>query len=233
MDDDPQTLRYVRDALSEAGYEPIVTGDADEALLLVEEEKPHLVILDLLLADSNGIDLMKDIFGISDVPVIFLSVYGRDEVIARAFETGAADYIVKPFSPMELVARVTAALCIRRGGYGIESSAPYVHGDLSINYAERVVTVAGHPAQLTPIEYDLLAELSTNAGRVVRHGDLLHRVWNPRKPGNIQALRTQLRRLRRKLGDDANNPTYIFAEPGVGYRMPIGEEPSDEPPTAV
>ncbi|MXZ03010.1 MAG: response regulator [Chloroflexi bacterium] len=224
VDDDPQTLRYVRDALSEAGYTPIVTGDSDEALVLVKEERPQLVILDLLLADSNGIDLMEDIFDVADVPIIFLSVYGRDEVIARAFESGAADYIVKPFSPMELVARVKAALSRWNGGYGIESFEPYVHGDLIINYAERAVTVAGNPVQLTPREYDLLVELSANAGRVVKHGDLLHRVWNPKKPGNIHALRSQLRRLRRKLGDDASDPTYIFVQPRVGYRMPKPEQ---------
>ena len=107
VDDDPHTLRYVREALSRAGFEPIVTGDPKEVLRLVEDQRPNLVLLDLILPDSDGMDLMKDILVIDDVPVIFLSVYGQDQVIARAFELGAADYVVKPFSPTELVARIS------------------------------------------------------------------------------------------------------------------------------
>ena len=223
VDDDPQTLRYVRDALSGAGYTPMVTADPEEAIVLMEENRPQLALLDLMLGDSNGIDLMKDILVIADVPVIFLSVYGKDQVVARAFEEGAADYIVKPFSPMELIARITAALRRRAGGYEAEPAEPYVLGELSIDYAERRVTVAGSPVQVTPIEYDLLYELSIHAGRVVSHDNLLRRVWGMRSSGDLRALRTHLVRLRRKLGEDAGNPTYIFAEPRVGYRMARGD----------
>ena len=114
VDDDPQALRYVRDALSKLGYAPIVTADPEAVGHLIEAEKPHLVLLDLMLPGTDGIELMKGIFDIADVPVIFLSVYGQDDVIARAFDTGAADYVVKPFSPTELAARIRAAL--RRRG---------------------------------------------------------------------------------------------------------------------
>ena len=110
VDDDPQALRYVRTVLNRAGYEPIATGDPEEVPRLMEEEKPHLVLLDLVLPGSDGIELMNDIRNISDVPVIFLSVYGQDETIARAFDMGADDYVVKPFSPTELAARIRAAL---------------------------------------------------------------------------------------------------------------------------
>ena len=147
-------------------------------------------------------------------------MYGRDEVIVRALEAGATDYIVKPFSPTELVARVRAALRRRGRLDGVGFEEPYVLGDLTIDYRERRVTIAGRPVNLTPIEYDLLAELSAEAGRVVPHERLLRRVWSPGKPGNIRVLRTHLMRLRRKLGEDASSPRYIVAEPRVGYRMP-------------
>ena len=228
VDDDPQTLRYVRRALSSAGYDPIVTGDPEEALLLMGENRPRLVLLDMMLPGYDGIEVMRDIFGIASVPVLFISAYGRDEVIARAFEMGASDYIVKPFSPTELVARVGAALRRRDDPYRSEPSAPYVLGDLTIDYAERLVSVAGRPVQLTPMEYGLLSELSINGGRVVSHDQLLRRLWTPEKPGDVRALRTHLRRLRLKLGDDASDPSFIFAEPRVGYRMGKSEGQKQE-----
>ena len=220
VDDDPQALRYVRDALSRAGYAPIVTGDPKETLRLVEVEKPDLVILDLMLPGTDGIELMKDILEMADVPVIFLSAYGRDELIARAFDTGAVDYVVKPFSPTELSARIRAALRKREVS---EPSEPYVLGDLVVDYAERRVTLAGCPVELMAIEYRMLAELTANAGRVLTYEHLLERVWGERSSGDVRPMRTIVSKLRRKLGDDADNPTYIFTEPRVGYRMPRGE----------
>ena len=219
VDDDPMVLRSVRDALSTAGFRPMVTADPEEALLLMAEHSPRLALLDLMLPEHDGTELMGDILAVSRIPVIFLSAYGRDEVVARVLEQGATDYIVKPFSPTELVARVRAAL--RRFGEPErpEPAEPFVLGDLIIDYAQRKVTVAGNTAPLTPTEFDLLAELAAEAGRVVPHDRLLKRVWNPGKPGNLKVLRTHLMRLRRKLGDDAASPRYIFAEPRVGYRL--------------
>ena len=224
VDDDPQALKYIRDALSEAGFTPMVTPDPKDALLLTAEQKPHLVLLDLVLPDFDGIDLMKDILRMANVPVIFVSGYGRDQVIAQAFEKGATDYIVKPFSPTELIARVRAALRRQADSHRAEPSEPYVLGDLTIDYAERRVTVADQPVQLTAAEYELLFELSVNAGRVLTHDQLLRRVWGLTNSGDVRVIRTLVRRLRRKLGDDASSPTYIFAEPRVGYRMPKRQE---------
>ena len=220
VDDDPQALRYVRDALLKSGYTPVVTGDPEEALRLVGEEKPDLVLLDLMLPGTDGIELMKDILGASDVPVIFVSAYGRDELIARAFDMGAVDYVVKPFSPTELAARIRAAL---RKRAATEPSEPYVLGDLVIDYAERRVTLAGRPLPLIAMEYRLLAELSANAGRLLTYEHLLERVWGEKGSGDVRPMRTIVSKLRRKLGDDADNPIYIFTEPRVGYRMPRGE----------
>ncbi len=220
VDDDPQALRYVRDALLKSGYTPVVTGDPEEALRLVGEEKPDLVLLDLMMPGTDGIELMKDILGAGDVPVIFLSAYGRDELIARAFDMGAVDYVVKPFSPTELAARIRAALRKRAPS---EPSEPYVLGDLKIDYAERRVTLAGRPLPLIAMEYRLLAELSANAGRLLTYEHLLERVWGERSSGDVRPMRTIVSKLRRKLGDDADNPIYIFTEPRVGYRMTKGE----------
>ena len=168
----------------------------------------------------------------ADVPVIFVSGYGKDQVIAHAFEQGATDYIVKPFSPTELVARVRAALRRQMAPSQVELSEPYVRGDLTIDYAARRVTVADQPVQLTAAEYELLFELSVNGGRVVTHDQLFRRVWGQTHSGDVRVIRTVVKRLRRKLDDDARNPTYIFAEPRVGYRMPKGQKlelGTDEP----
>ena len=222
VDDDPQALKYTRDVLSEAGFTPMVTPDPDDALHFIAEQKPHLVLLDLVLPDADGIDLMKEILRMANVPVIFVSGYGQDQVISQAFEKGATDYIVKPFSPTELIARVRAAL--RRDLHRAEPSEPYVLGDLTIDYAERRVTVAGRPVQLTATEYEFISELSGNDGRVLTHDQLLRKVWGRTNSGDVRVIRTLVRRLRRKLGDDASSPTYIFAEPRVGYRMPKGQK---------
>ena len=220
VDDDPQALRYVREALVRSGYEPLVTADPEEALRLVQEEKPHLVLLDMVLPGTDGIDLMRDIAVRRDVPVIFLSAYGQDKLVARAFDMGAADYVVKPFSPAELSARIRAALRRREAP---KPSEPYVLGDLAIDYNERRVTLAGRPIQLTAIEYGMLVELSTNAGRVLTYEHLLRRVWGLDADADVRPMRTALSSIRRKLGDDAENPAYIFTELRVGYRMPKGE----------
>ena len=172
------------------------------------DERPELVLLDLMLPGTNGIELMKDILDVADVPVIFLSVYGREDLIARAFDMGAADYVVKPFSPTELSARIRAALRRRAAA---EPSVPYVRGGLTIDYAGRRVVLAGRPLHLTPNEYGVLAELSANAGRVLTYERLLDRVWGSRgSDGDVRPLRTIVGRLRRKLDDDADHPTYIF-----------------------
>ena len=220
VDDDPQTLRYVRDTLIRAGYAPIVTGEREEALRVVEEKQPQLVLLDLMMPGTDGIDLMAEILELAEVPVIFLSAYGREELVAKAFDMGAVDYVVKPFSPTELAARIRAAL--RRRSM-TEAAKPYVLGELTVDHTTRTVTLKGRPVQLMAMEYNILAELSLNAGRVLTYEHLLERVWRDRSSADLRPMRTMLSKLRAKLGDDARNPAYIFTEPRVGYRMPRGE----------
>ena len=189
-----------------------------------DTHSPRLALVDLMLPDHDGVELMGDILAVSRIPVIFLSGYGRDEMVAEVLDQGATDYIVKPFSPTELVARVRAALRRSLEPERPVPEEPFMMGDLRIDYATRRVTLSENPVELTPTEFDLLAELSLEAGKVVSHQRLLRRVWSPGKPGNLRVLRTHLMRLRRKLGDDAENPTYIFAEPRVGYKIAMEEE---------
>ena len=179
VDDEPQLLRFLRGVLTDAGYTSFGTGDPTEILPLLEAEDPHIILLDLVLPGTTGFDVLKRIRDVSEVPVIFLSAHDRDEEIVRALSLGADDYMVKPFSPSELLARVEAALRRRAMPGPAESRKPYRAGDLTIDYGDRRVTVSGRPVELTATEYRLLTELSANAGRVVTHGQILQRVWGP------------------------------------------------------
>ena len=223
VEDDPQTRRYVCDALSSAGYAPLATGDPRELPELVRTRRPRLVLLDPMGAGADSIKLMQQVRELADIPVIFISGYGRDETIAEALELGAADYVVRPFSPTELTARVRAAL--RR----LAERAPYRAGDLAIDYEQRRVTVAGRRVELTAIEYELLRVLSTGGGRVSTVDALLRQVWGGRRAGDPKLLRAFVKRLRRKLGDDAARPAHIFTERGVGYRMAAPGDAADGP----
>ena len=213
VDDDPETLRHVRDALEEAGYAPLVTGDPRELPRIIRAEKPRLVLLDLMLPGTDGIELMRTVPELADLPVIFISGYGRDETIARALEAGAEDYVVKPFSPTELTARIRAVLRRR------SNPTPFVLGELAIDYDRRRVSVAGRSVTLTATEYELLRVLAQGAGRVLTHEALLRQVWAGRSTGNSKIVRAYVKRLRNKLGDAAARPAWIFNERGVGYRM--------------
>ncbi len=213
VDDDPQTLRFVRDALVKAGYTPLATGDPGELPKIMRTRRPCLVLLDLMLPGADGIELMETVSELADVPVIFISAYGREETVARALEQGAADYLVKPFSATELTARIRAALRKQAG------PDTFTLGDLAIHYEERQVTVGGHPVRLTTTEYELLRLLAMNAGRVSTYESLIRQLWNGPEEGDPDRVRTFIKQVRRKLGDDPARPTWILNERGVGYRM--------------
>ena len=213
VDDDPQTLYYVRNTLTEAGFEALVTGDYNELPDIINTAQPALVLLDLMLPGTDGIELMERTPELADLPVIFISGYRREETIVRALDSGAADYIVKPFSPTELTARIRAAL--RRWA----APSPFVLGELTIDHDRRRVTLAGRALELTVTEYNLLRVLALNAGRVVTYDTLLRQVWSGRNHVDSKLVRAFIKKLRQKLGDDANAPAYIMTERGVGYRM--------------
>ena len=220
VEDDLQMLCYVRDALTAAGYLIYATDKLDEAAHLARTKKPQLVLLDLMLPEGDGITFMQEEPGLADLPVIFISGYGREETIAHALDAGAVDYMVKPFSNTELISRVRSVL--RRH----DGAAPFVLGELAIDYARRLVRVDGRTIELTPTEYDLLRLLSVNAGRVMSFDSLLHKVWGNVDGADTQAVRNFVKKLRRKLGDDPASPSFILNVRGVGYRMPGIDEAS-------
>lgn len=214
VEDDPQALGHIRGILENAGYHALATGDPDKVRELIEARRPDLVLLDLLLPGRDGIELMQSMPLLAEQPVIFLSVYGRDETIARALEVGAVDYVVKPFSPTELIARIQAAL---RGQSG--PLEPFKVGDLYVDYEKRSVVLEGQQLNLTTTEYEFLRILSINAGKTVTYGQVLKSVWQSRNSDDVRVVRTIAKTLRRKLGDEVKNPRYIFTESRVGYRM--------------
>ena len=205
----------VRDTLVAAGYTTVATGDPRELPRLIRAEKPKLVLLDLMLPGMGGMELLEHVPELAEgeVPVIFISAYGGDETVVKALTMGAADYVIKPFSPTELTARVQAVLRRRA------DPERFVLGDLAIDYEGRQVTVAGGPVKLTPTEYALLRVFSLNAGRVLTYDSLIRQVWNGEDSGGVEVVRTFVKRLRNRLGDDIANPVYIHTERGVGYRM--------------
>ena len=229
VDHDAQALRYIRDILSKADYAPVVTGDPQEAIALMYEKKPHLSLLDLMLPGTDGIELMKEILKIGEVPVIFLSAYGQDHFIARAIDMGAADSDVKPFSPTELTARIRGAL---RKWTSPDPLVPFVLGELVIDYITRQVTLADRRVRLTTIEYRTLVELSRNTGQVLTYEYLLKKIWDLEGYGDLRPMRKVISTLRRRLGDDADNPNYTFTEPRVGYHMARADSRGTEPPVS-
>lgn len=222
VDDEPRTLRSLRNVLTGAGYIQLGTGDPNEAMQMVNREAPHIILLDLILPGSHGFDLMRRIREVSNAPIIFLSAHNAEEDIVKAFQIGADDYVVKPFSPAELLARIEAALRKRAAQGQVAMLRPYQRLDLRIDYARRNVTMSERKVHLTATEYKLLFELSASHGNAVSNEDLLRRIWGQsEKSGKSTTLvRSYIKRLRGKLGDDTNNPKYIFTEPQVGYRMP-------------
>ena len=219
VDDEPQVLRYVQSALSRAGYKPIVTADPAEVIGIVELEEPQLVLLDLIFPDGDGFEALAQLRASSGVPVICLTARDGESDIVRALRLGADDYVTKPFAPTELVARIEASLRRRVLVDQMEVRAPFEHEDLRIDFAAQRVSVSGEEVDLTPTEYKLLHELAVNAGRVLTHDQILHRVWGAEYAGESHLIRAIVRNLRRKIGDDARNPRFIFTVTHVGYRM--------------
>ena len=220
VDSDHHVLRSVRSSLLNAGYTSIATSDLEDAMHLVKTEKPDLVLLSRTLDVAEGVGLIKRVLEVSDIPMIILSDHDEDEFINRAFEAGAEDFIAKPFSPKELVARVRALLSKRATLVRTRRGESFVLGELTIDYVRSSVSLGGRSIQLTPTEYKLLCEFSMNAGRLLTYDHLLRRVWSSDDSSDTQVVRSFVKNLRHKLGDNARSPTYILTVPTIGYRMP-------------
>jgi len=215
VDDEPQIHRFLRPTLEAAGYLVSRADTGAEALRQAAARPPSLILLDLGLPDLDGQEVLTSLRASSPTPVIVLSARDRPEEKIRALDSGANDYVEKPFDMGELLARIRAALRLSDGG--TDQTAIFSAPPLEVDLDKRRVRVAGEPVQLTPREYELLALLVRNADRVITHRQLLTTVWGPAHTADVQYLRVYIGHLRQKLGADAG--ALVTTEPGVGYRL--------------
>ena len=214
--EDPQTLVFIRDSLTGAGYRTVVTGDHGEVDDLIRSDPPRLVVIDLALSASDGIELMRTLSEVSGAPIIFLSADESDSTIGMALNAGAEDYIVKPFTVNELITRINVAL------HKHSDSEPISLGDLTIEIDRRRVFLKMRLLQLTPTEFEMLRVLALSIGQVVTYETLIRKVWRGRSNSGDRLVRTYIKKLRRKLGgDESDSPVSIVNVHGIGYRIEI------------
>jgi two-component system KDP operon response regulator KdpE len=220
VDDEPQILRALQMKLDGAGYVVETAATASEALMKAAMRPPQAIVLDLLLPDGRGSDVCREIRGWSSVPILVLSAVTDEKEKIEALDAGADDYVTKPFSGDELLARLRAAL--RRIPPTIEPTIAI--GDLVLDLDRRAVTMAGRPVALTPTEYDLLRLLARNAGKLLTHPTILREIWGPAYSEESNYLHVYVSQLRRKLEPDPARPRYLLTQAGVGYRLVAPDE---------
>jgi two-component system KDP operon response regulator KdpE len=220
IDDEIQIGRAVRAGLASSGFSVEWAATGKEGMERIAQWRPDVVLLDLTLPDIDGLEVCRQLREWSQVPIIVLSVRAADADKIAALELGADDYLTKPFSMGELLARIRVALrhvAERAGGSG--GAARFQTGDLAIDFDHRRVTAHGAEVHLTPIEYEVLKYLATNAGKVITHRTLLRAVWGPHYEDETHYLRVFIGHLRRKIEPDPARPRYLVTDPGVGYRL--------------
>ena len=215
VDDEPQILRALQLKLNGAGYTVDTAATASEARIKASMRPPEAIILDVLLPDGSGMDVCRELRSWSAVPILVLSAVGEEQEKIAALDAGADDYVTKPFSGDELLARLRAAL--RRA---TPSARPVLEiGELRIDLEKRAVTMAGEPVALTPIEYDLLRLLAQNEGKLLTHPAILREIWGPAYREESNYLHVYVSHLRRKIEPDPARPRYLLNQPGIGYRL--------------
>jgi two-component system KDP operon response regulator KdpE len=221
IEDDPGIIEVVSLCfqLRWSGTNVISAANGREGVALVENESPDVVILDIGLPDIDGYKVLKEIRRFSDVPVLMLTVRGEDTDVAKGLELGADDYITKPFSHIELIARVQAVLRRAQGLAVTDEERPFTSGKLSVDFSRNEVTLAGHPVKLTSTERKLLYHLIRNEGRILSHESLLAKVWGDTYVDARDLLRVHIQHLRQKLEDNAETPNIIVTEHGIGYKF--------------
>jgi two-component system KDP operon response regulator KdpE len=223
VDDEPPIVRLVKAKLRLDGYEVLTAARGDEALSMLQEQTPDLVVLDVMMPDMDGFETLRRIRQHSQVPVVMLTARGSDADKLRGLQSGADDYITKPFNPDELEARIAAVLRRSAGTKPTGTETVLRYPGLEIDLERKTVRVQGEEVRLSRREWELLTQLAENAGRVMMHGELLSRIWGPEYRNETQYLRTWVSRLRSKLEPEDNSLTLITTYPGIGYRF---ESPS-------
>jgi two-component system alkaline phosphatase synthesis response regulator PhoP len=218
VDDEPKILKTVRAYLENAGFRVVTAGDGQMALTIYRHERPALVVLDLGLPGMDGLDVARTLRRDSNVPIIMLTARVDETDKLIGLELGSDDYVTKPFSPRELVARVRAVLR-RTGGEREQAPVPIVTGDVAIDMERRQVTVRGQPVELTPTEFDLLVVLARHPGRVFTRLELLDRVQGYAFEGYERTVDAHVKNLRQKIEPDPKQPRYLLTVYGVGYRF--------------
>ncbi len=217
VDDEPHLLKLVRSNLEAQHYKVVTAMDGPTALAMLEREGADLVVLDIMMPGMDGFEVLQKIRESSVVPVVMLTAKDQEVDVVRGLKLGADDYIRKPFSVHELLARVEAVL--RRGAPSEEviTRPPFISGDFVMDFQQRRVSVGGKEVKIGPTEWRLLSQLVNNAGRVMLHADLLRKVWGPEYGGETEYLRVYISYLRNKIEENPSNPKYILTEHGVGY----------------
>ncbi|HEY88689.1 MAG TPA: response regulator transcription factor [Thermoflexia bacterium] len=219
VDDEPQIVRLLRSYLEKSGYRVVIASNGQEALYVTRHEKPDLVVLDILMPQMDGLEFTRRVRQERDVPIIMLTA--RVEELDRivGLEMGADDYITKPFSPREVVARVRAVLRRTQADSGLESTPVLRAGQLLLDREAHQATLAGAALELTPTEFDILAALLAHPGRVISRGELLETLHGVAFAAYERTIDAHIKNLRHKLGTDAGQPPYILTVRGVGYRF--------------
>lgn len=222
VDDEPELRRMVASLLTGAGYEVAEAADCAQARAAMAAQRPDAVLLDVMLPDGDGFSLLPELRRFGDVPVLYLSARDEDAARLQGLGLGADDYITKPFSGGELLARIRTALRHAQAyapSPALGYSETYHAGELEIDYDKRLVTLRGTPVHLTQSEYKIVSLLSRYSGKVLTYDFLLREIWGAKVSDNTQNLRAVLAKIRRKLEKNPAKPEYIFTEVGVGYRM--------------
>jgi DNA-binding response OmpR family regulator len=220
VEDDEDTAEVVCTLLEDAGFNTVIVDRGEAALDEISAYSPDLVLLDIKLPDISGLEVLKAVRAHSFLPMIVLSGFGKERDRVVALEAGADDYLAKPFSPEELVARVKALL--RRVEWTPKPETRLTVRKLELDMPRRQAAIAGRKLHLTPIEYGILVTLMRNAGKIISHDELLRAVWGDNYRGDFSVLRVNISRLRQKLEDNPRRPSYIVTVPGQGYWMPTG-----------
>lgn len=225
VDDEPKLVRLIQEVLTATDFEVVTTGSGEKAIEMVALEQPELVLLDIVLTgDADGFEVARRVREFSNVPIIMLTAKAKESDLLRGFDAGTDDYITKPFSSKELLARIRAVLNRAKNETGEAVEAVINCGELRIDLARRRVTLAGEAIHLTRTEYNLLLELASHQNQVLLHVQLLTAVWGPEYRDDLDYLRAYVRYLRRKLEPDPSNPRYILTSQGVGYMLACPEE---------